>query len=172
MKFLPATFAYDKSNSKLSVHGYIQVFYNGRNGTVRDRAVWEDKESFTDGIAKVFCKTAGYADTDDGWKNGKFQEDKSVDRSLLYCLLSGLRCYGTESDISICTMDPEPPTTTASPTTTTVATTKGTTTTTTKGTTTKATTTGTTPPHKNSVHDDYFMPAWDHKQDVAIKCDF
>ena len=93
---MPAKFSYDGQD--LSVNGYIQIFFDGRNGTVRDRGEKQTRPSFLDGTAKTICSNAGYAEIADGWSNGKYCDGKGYDRSSLRCLISGLLCFGSEGE--------------------------------------------------------------------------
>ena len=104
LKFLPATFKYGEvypGRWKLSVNGFIQIFYRGLNGTI-------NRETFNDNAAHTICSQAGYASTDYGWNYGKYcRTSKEIDRSSLRCLISGLRCSGRDGErLSQCGMDP------------------------------------------------------------------
>ena len=215
---MPAKFSFDGKD--LSVNGYIQIFFDGRNGTLRDRGAKSTRPSFLDGNAKTICKSAGYAEIADGWSNGKYCDGKGDDRSSLRCLISGLRCFGSEETIAECQMDkivdptkppPPAPTTTVAPTTqpepqttaqpqTTAKPQPGTTTQpqpqttaaptkahpettkhpiTVKPTKPKPQTTAkpqpTAKPQTTAKSPEYeLVPLtdWDHKEDVAIKCNF
>lgn len=165
LTFLPAKFSYDGKD--LSVNGYIQIFYDGRNGTVRDRGAKETRPSFLDGNARTICSNAGYADIADGWSNGKYCDGKGYDRSSLRCLISGLKCFGSEGEtIGDCRMDqivdpkkpsPQPkPQPQLQPQSTQTA------------------TTATTDFGRGEFRGGARLPLndWDHKEDVAIKCNF
>jgi len=224
LKFLPGKFLYQ--NGKLSVQGYIQIWYHNLTGTLRDKDQTMFNQ-FSDASAKTICLEAGYSKTDDGWGNGKYRDSTTAyDRSNLRCLLSGLQCRGQKPTIKEdCIMDqfkktqlssnetsvttavppvppvkqtttpkpqPEPttaskptkvaqPTTTPQPSNTTQppATTKGPQTTS-KGaqTTTQPPQTTTQPPQTTqppttqqiTTTPDPWKWKWDHKEDVAIKC--
>ena len=162
---MPGKFAYDGKD--LSVNGYIQIFYDGRNGTVRDRGARETKPSFLDGNARTICSNAGYGVTNDGWSNGKYCDGKGYDRSSLRCLISGLRCFGSEGEtIDDCRKDPiidptKPPPAaiyTVAPTTQ-----------------TEPQTTAqpqTTAKPQSPEYELAPLTDWNHKEDVAIKCNF
>ena len=159
---MPAKFSYDGKD--LSVNGYIQIFYHGRNGTVRNRG--KTIRLFTDGNAMTICNNAGYGYTIDGWSSGKYCDGKGDDRSSLRCLISGLMCFGSEGErIEDCRMDPiidptKPPPAaiyTVAPTTQTGP-----------QTTQLQTTVKPTQPEYELAP----LTDWDHKEDVAIKCNF
>ena len=114
LKFLLATFKYEQEHDhvgryiwKFSVHGFIQIFYRGLNGTISRYSIYGGI-AFDDKAAHTICSQAGYASTHNGWNRGEYcRTSKEIDRSSLRCLISGLRCSGRDGErLSQCGMDP------------------------------------------------------------------
>ena len=149
LKFLPGNFKYTKTGSNtfvLSVYGYIEIFYRGLSGTVRERGRYTGY--ITDNDARTICSQAGYAPPSDGWSNNhcrhRYDKCKQEDRSSLRCLISGLRCSGRKGEkLFQCGMDPIEELSAV-----------------------RSSNSGA----NNSPHPT--LSRWYHREDVAIKCDF
>ena len=110
----------------------------------------------------TICNNAGYGYTIDGWSSGKYCDGKGDDRSSLRCLISGLMCFGSEGErIEDCRMDPIIDPTKPPP--------PGAPTTQTEPQTTQPQTTVKPPQLEYELAP---LTDWDHKEDVAIKCNF
>jgi len=198
LKFLPGKFTH--KDGKLSVQGFIQIWYHGYSGTVRDNDE-QGYKAFSDYNAGTICREAGYNTTTDGWSNGKFRDESTAyNRSNMICWISGLQCKKDSSTIEgDCVSDqfpkpaigqfpsngtvqttPIPGTTNTTPkvqTTKVVTTPKVVTTKASQSTTHPATTKGQTKPATTTPSPTKPKPTtkpwpwhWDHKLDVAIKC--